>query len=55
MTVEQMRAELIRRYRGKKWRDRVLAMHENQVVATYQRIIERERAAMERVKGVGRR
>lgn len=43
MTIEQMRAELLRLYRGDAWKKKVAAMTEQQVLAVYNRQIKGRR------------
>lgn len=38
MTVNMMREVIIKAYEGKKWREKVLSMPDNQVIAVYRRL-----------------
>ena len=38
MTVNMMKEAIIKAYEGKKWREKVLSMSDNQVIAVYRRL-----------------
>lgn len=39
MSVEQMRAAIAKAYSGQRWEDKVKAMSSNQVIAVYNRML----------------